>query len=241
MSETFTRKTFEYFEGAVKNRKNLKWFEKNQEHYLEYVNRPFQILIKKCELALSDFFPGISFDLKVSRPLYRKNKIPLDGTIIKPNAYVFFAEKATSIYEMNPGIYFSVGAQENILASGLYMPSGRQLKLLRAWIMNHPESAQEIIRNKKLIKNWGGLAGEKYKRFPKEYDQAAPGAEYLWFKQFYVAQDLRRSDIIKKDFTKKLFADLKVTAPFLNNTRDIVGKYGPKRGMNIADILGPDD
>ncbi len=241
MSETFSKKTFEYFEGAVKNRKSLKWFEKNQERYLEYVSRPFEIFIKKCEIELSDFFPGISFDVKVSRPIYRKNKIPLDGTIIKPNAYVFFAEKATSMYEMNPGIYFSVGAEENILGAGLYMPSSRQIKLLRAWIMKHPEQARELFEDKKFKKMWEGLAGDRYKRFPKDYDPEASGAEYLWFKQFYVAKKFRPADVVKKDFCPNMFTALKACSPFLNQTRHIVGKYGSDQAMNFSYIFGHED
>lgn len=241
MSDKFNKKTFEYFDGAVKNRKNLKWFERNQDLYLEHVKEPFSILIKKCELDLSDLYPGISFETKVSQPTYRKNKIPVDGTVIKQNAWVFFAEKATSMFEMNPGIYISIGHEENILGCGVYMPSSRQIKLLRSWITNHPERAKKIIEDKKFKKVWGDLGGEKYKRFPKEYDPEAPGAEYLWYKQFFVGQELKRSEVISKDFTKKVLSDLKVAAPFLNWTREVVGKYRPKGSMNLSDFPGFND
>ncbi len=233
MSEVFGAKTFNYFQEATKHRKDMKWYEKNENLYREHVKEPFEILLKKCEIELSDTFPGINFDVKVSQPLFRKNKIPLDGTIIKPNSYVFLAEKATSMYEMNPGIYFSVGASETILGIGLYMPTSRQIKLLRAWITSHPEQAKAIFGARKLKNVWGDLAGDKFKRFPRDYDPSAPGAEYLWLKQFYVAQSLKRSEVTKKDFSKKFFLNIKTAAPFLNLLREIVGKYSPGDSSKI--------
>ncbi len=226
MTAKFTPKTFKYLDEAYKNKKKLPWFEKNEENYLENVKEPFGILLRRLDLEIGDKFPKFSFDpKKLSKPTYRKNNIPQDGTVVKPNAWAFVAETATSMYEWNPGVYLSLAKDENVMGVGLYMMSSRQLKLLRRAIINHPEKARAIIEDKKFKKVWGPLQGDKYVRFPKEYDPEVPGAEYLWFKQFYVSQTLTRKEITSPKFADKVVNDLKVAAPFLNWIREVVGKY----------------
>lgn len=226
MSAKFTPKTFKYLDEAYKNKKKLAWFEKNEELYQESVKEPFGILLRRIDLEIGEMFPGLPFNpKKLSQPTYRKNNIPSDGTVVKPNAWAFVSEKESSMYEWNPGIYLSLSKDENVMGVGLYMMSSRQIKLLRRAIINHPEKARAIIEDKKFKKVWGGLQGERYVRFPKEYDPEAPGAEYLWHKQFYVSQTLTRKDVTSAKFADKVVNDLKVAAPFLNWIREVVGKY----------------
>ena len=224
----FSKKTFEYFDLAHKNRKNEKWFEKNKELYIENVKEPMQELILQLNKNLGPQLKQIEINpKKISQPCYRKNRIPDDGQIIKTQASVFFNQKNTSLFEWNPGIYISIGkeADQNILGVGLYMPTSRQLSLMRNQLFHNFEEAEEILENKKLKKHWGKLSGDTYKRFPKGFSEDHPSAKYLQHKQFFFSQELKRSEVTHKDFNKRVVQDFATAVPFLSWVRQTVGTY----------------
>lgn len=225
MNGRFSRKTFEYFEGASKNRKNLKWFLKNESLYQEEVKHPFSTFLNKIEIDVKENFSGIRFDpRKISLPVYRTENIPEDGTVVKPFTWAFLSEKKTSLFEWNPGINIYIG-QEITFGLGLYHPSSRQMKLLRNRIMKDPSSLSRELKNKKFNTAWGDLTGEKYTRFPKEFDPEAPGSEFLWHKQFIVNQSFTRKEITSPGFAERIAGDLKAGAGFLSWVRETVGVY----------------
>lgn len=220
----FTRKTFTYFEGAEKNRRNLKWFEKNRVAYDEDVRAPFAELLKDLKTTTAPLFPEMGFSSqKICLPVYREN-IPADGTLIKPFTWAFLSEKRSSLYEWNPGINLYFG-EELAIGIGLFHPSSRQMKLLREGMLNSPEVLPRILRNKKLHTSWGDLEGEKFVRFPVGFDQEAKGAEYLWFKQFTLKRKLTRKEFLSPDLAEIITLDLVAGAPFLHWLQETVGVY----------------
>ncbi|MES2527243.1 MAG: DUF2461 family protein [Bdellovibrionota bacterium] len=226
MSENFNRKTFEYFESAGKNRKNLKWFEKNKELYEENVKAPFTYLIKKMDLALGSQFPGIPvLPRKMSQPFYREEFIPEDGTVVKNKCSAFLSEKSGSKFEWNPGLYLTLSSEENIMGHGLYRPSSRQMKLLRAHIMKDPAQISRLMKFGKFREAWGELQGEKFIRFPKDFNADEKGAEFLWHKQFYFQKSLTRKAVLDRNFSEHVIQDFKLAAPYISWMRETVGVY----------------
>jgi uncharacterized protein (DUF2461 family) len=76
-----------------------------------------------------------------------------------------------------------------------------------------------------LKRVWGGLAGEKYKRFPKAFDQDHPAAKYLWHKQYYIHQSFTRTQVKSPKFVVQVVKDLGAAMPFLQWLRKSVGVY----------------
>ena len=228
MASQFSNKTFQYFDLAKKNQMNEKWFVKNKPLYGEHVKEPFSILIQQLDLRFGDKLPRIELSpKKVSRPLRPKNKQEPGKGIVKSESHVTLWEKKVSLFEWNPGIHlqFGAAADENLLGVGLYMISSRQLKLMRRAIDENFSEFDKIMKDKKLKKVWGGLAGDKYVRFPKEYDENDRSAEYIWFKQFYLDRSLSRKDVMDKNFFKRVGEELEVALPFFLWVRDTVGTY----------------
>ncbi len=228
MASQFSNKTFQYFDLAKKNQMNEKWFVKNKPLYEEHVKEPFSILLQQLDLRFGDKLPKIEINpKKVSRPLRPANKQEPGKGIIKTESHVTLWEKKISLFEWNPGIHIQFGAEkdENLLGVGLYMISSRQLKLMRRAIDENFSEFDKIMKDKKLRKIWGGLAGEKYVRFPKEYDENSRSAEYLWHKQFYLDRPLTRKEVTSKDFFKRAGEELEVSLPFFNWVRQTVGTY----------------
>ena len=223
----FSKHTFRYFAGARRHADDRAWFDANKHLYEQHLLVPFTHLVMELRRALSPLLPGIEFGAKkITKPLLRKPKDE-PGPVLRPNATAFFSEPATSMFEMNPGIYLSFGAkaEDNILGCGIYMPSARQLRELRPKLCSDFQTIDRLLRSSSLAKHWNGLAGEKYTRFPKDYDPEVDSAKYLWHKQFFLSKHLTQEDVLQTDFIDTTVASLKAAVPFLNWTRQAVGLY----------------
>lgn len=239
MKSLFTRRAFQYFELAQKNKKKKIWFEKNRELYESAVKEPYTILIKELNARISSKVPGILIDpRKISRPLRPKNKADTLG-YVKAGSMFYFSQKQTSIFEWNPGIYMHLGdfKEDNVIGMGLYGPSSRQIKRLRAALVRDHKTVAKILADKKLKKYWGGLAEEKYKRFPKDYSQDDPAAHYLWYKQFFLRRQFTRKEVTSKDFADTVLSSYEAGLPLLAWIRESIGIYN-KRDSIKEDTTG---
>jgi uncharacterized protein (TIGR02453 family) len=237
MASQFTKKTFDYFDLASKNRNNENWFLKNKEMYDEFVREPFGILIQQLDLRFGDKLPKIDVNpKKITRPLKAANKRAPGAGIIKTESYVTLWEKQTSMFEWNPGIHIQFGHEKdsNLIGTGLYMCSSRQLKLMRKNIDERFDEFHKIMNNKKFKKVFPELLGEKYVRFPKEYDANSKSAQYLWHKQFYVGNNFTRKEVMDKNFFKRASDEIELTLPFFKWIRETVGTYSAGRNTSIS-------
>lgn len=227
MPSHFTKQTFAYFDGAKKNKNNEKWFLKNRNLYLEHVREPFGHLISVLHTEFSRDLPRIRIEPKqITRPLRTKNRAQ-EGGLIKTHTHLSLWEKKTSLFEWNPGLHLQFGAEkdDNFFGLGLYMVSSRQLSRLRRALVDDFDQIDALLQDRKLKKAWGGLLGEKYKRFPKGFDPADRSEKYLWYKQFYLGQNLTRKEVLEKSLVKKITKDLRLAMPFFKWVRETVGTY----------------
>lgn len=223
----FNTNTFRYFDSANENMRDPKWFTQNRELYEKNVKEPMNFLLNIISLELEDSLNGIDINKRmVTRPLRPKNK-QLENGINKDFSYFTISEKRTSLFEWNPGIHFQIGhkADDNLIGVGLYMVSSRQMKLMRDAFFYGYENINKIIENKKFKSAWGEMAGEEYKRFPKDFDPDHPSAKFINKKQFYFSKNFKRTEIKSKDFAQKLVKDLKLAMPYFQWVRETVGVY----------------
>lgn len=233
VNSSFSPKAFKYFESARRNRKNKLWFDKHRQEYQDVVREPFEALTRLLAENFSSELPKIDFlSRKISRPV-RRNPDD-DGGILRSNAMAYFAEKPTSQFEWNPGIYLSIGAkpEDNVFGVGLYMVSSRQMSGLRNGIVNEFEEIDSLLSAKRLVSKWGHLGGEVYKRFPKGFDEDSPPAKYIRHKQFFLGQELTKKRVCQKNFFKTVVSDLERCLPFLHWVRSTVGVYSRRRDLD---------
>lgn len=222
----FTKKTFEYFDLAYKNRKKEKWFDQNKALYEDHVLQPFSYMVNLMDLKFGEKLDKIEISAKkITRPKNPKNRA--QNGLVKDFTKIDLCEKRTSLFEWNPGFYIHFGSKdrETYFAGGLYMVSGRQMKEYRSAIEKDYKKVEKLIEDKKFKKSWGQIEAERYKRFPKEYDSEAPYADFLWMKQFYFAQSPSRTQMIKKGFIESMVDDFENSLDVLNWIRSAVGVY----------------
>jgi|GEM_PF-464781 len=227
MKSLFTRKTFQYFDLAKKNKKKKEWFTKNKALYEVAVKEPYSILLHEIDHRISRELPLIDISpRKISRPLRPKNKAETMG-YVKAGSMFFLSEKQTSIFEWNPGLYLHLGDEkdDNVIGMGLYGPSSRQIKRLRAALARDYKTVDKILADKKLKKYWGGLAEEKYVRFPKDYSVDEAGAKYIWYKQFFLRQQFTRKQVLEKGFADHVLKSFEAGLPLFAWIRKSIGVY----------------
>ena len=186
--------------------------------YAEHVEVPLTHLVMELKRELSPLLPGIDFSpRKIAKPMLRVSK-GTDGPVVRDKVTAFFAEAATSMFETNPGIYLSLGASpdDSVYGCGMYMPSARQMRELRPKLCADFASFEAIMRSAGMKKHWNGLIGDTYQRFPKEFDQESPAAQYLWHKQFFIGKGLTRENVLRSDFIDETVAAFKAASPFLS-------------------------
>lgn len=228
----FSRKTFKYFEEARKNADSRPWFESHKSDYEENVIVPFTHLIVQMKEQFRDQLPGIDISTKkIAKPLRRQIQGSAEP-LIRSKTTAFFSEPATSMFESNPGIYISLGASpaDNLYGVGLYDVSSRQMNRLRPAFISDPAAADACLKNRSIEKHWGGLSGERLKRFPKGFEETAPGAEYLWHKQFLLSKSLTRTVITKDTFIETAIEDFAAAVPFFQWLRATAGVYKKQSG-----------
>lgn len=224
--DKFSRKTFQYFDQAYENRNKLKWFDQNKALYEDHVVQPFSYMINLMDLKFGERLDKIAINPKnITRPKNAKNRA--QNGLIKDFTKIDLCEKRTSLFEWNPGFHIRFGSKnsECYFAGGLYMVSGRQMREYRSAIENEHLTIRKLIKNKKFKSSWGEIESERYKRFPKEYDESEPFADFLWMKQFYFAKSPTRSEMVKKDFIGKIVDDFENSIDVLNWIRKAVGVY----------------
>lgn len=222
----FNKKTFQYLKLAHKNQNKKEWFERNKALYDENVRQPFEHLVHVLQKEIQKDLPGILVHTRsISRPLRPSNRA--QNGIVKNFISLHLAEKKTSLFEWNPGVYLHIGhkPEEHFLGLGLYMVSSRQMSLMRNRIAEDYSTIDEILSDKKFKKIWKGLAGDKMKKPPKGFPVGQEYSELLMHKQFYVVRPLKDADIMKKNFAQTLAKELKVAMPFFKLVRATVGTY----------------
>lgn len=229
----FTPTLFKYFEGAAKHKDHRAWFEENKALYEEFVKSPFEALLQQLWMQNQSHpaFKGIDLKAKkVCRPLRPANKA-IEAGVVKDFVSVDIAEKRTSLFEWNPGIHiqFGVKPDDNFIGMGCYMISTRQRSLIQNRIANDFEEFKAIISARRFKKSWGSLKGERFKRFPRGFEQDQVYSEYLWLKQFYVGQDLSRKEILSAGFFAKAIGDLENCLDLMHWLRSTVGKAKPAK------------
>ncbi len=234
----FSKDTFRYFDLAKKNPNKKVWFDKNETLYLDGVKKPMGEIAVKIWEKFADDLPKIEISpKKVTRPLRNKNKVTPDSPLVKQDSSFFLAEKATSRFEWNPGIYFQISGNKdgNLMGLGIYMTSSRQMKKMRRSIVDNFEHFDKIMKNPKLKKRWGALSGDLYTRFPKEYDETRPYAKYLKHKQFFLSKHYTRTQMMQKNFMQEVVKDLEAAMPFFIWIRDKVGTYQDRAKFTYRD------
>jgi uncharacterized protein (TIGR02453 family) len=186
-----------FIELAQNNHKD--WFDKNRSRYQTYVKEPFTNLVSEIIIELKekeslnnletkDCIFRINKDVRFSKDK-QPYKLQMGASICKNG-------KKDMSY---PGLYFEIGPEYLNIYSGVYMPDKNQLENIRNCIFNNNDAFLKIISDKKFIKHFGTIKGEKNKVIAQHLKTFALTQPLIYNKQFYVIHQIDINKVINKN------------------------------------------
>jgi uncharacterized protein (DUF2461 family) len=113
-----------------------------------------------------------------------------------------------SLYEDLPGLIFHFSTQDIYSAGGLYMPSSRQVKQIRAWIAEDASALEALFRDRSFKKRFKDLGDERQlKTFPRGYPIDHPKMKWLKLTGWYVWRPFTKKEFFSAHFHELLAED----------------------------------
>jgi uncharacterized protein (DUF2461 family) len=105
-----------------------------------------------------------------------------------------------------PGFYFELSADKVRIGGGAHACDKPHLHAIRSYIAAHPAAFKRIISDPEFREKYGTIRGEKNKRIPPEFKEAAEQEPLLFNKQFYYMAELPRELITSEALGDTLMA-----------------------------------
>jgi len=191
----FTEEYHKFFTGLAKNNKK-EWFYKNRKIYDNHVKDPFRDFVEEMIVRIHADNPDVL--INASEAIFRINRdirFSKDKTPYKTHMSAFISPGGKKAKE-DPGIYFQLGVNGIRIYSGIHQPDRANLEKMRQVIANSLDEFTSLINDKNFRSKFGEILGEKHKRIPPEFKEAAEKQPLLANKDFYVMANLDESFII---------------------------------------------
>lgn len=196
----FPREGLGYLKKLKRNN-NRQWFAQHRQEYEEDVRFPMQCLIATLSQRMAESASEIEFNPKKSIfRIYRDTRFSKNKTPYKTNIAASFTFRGRKGPTESPGLYVGIEPGEIFIGGGLYLPTGPQLKQIRASIATNPDPFLEVVKNHRFKRVFGGIEGERLQRSPLGYTPDHTMIEYLRHKQFYVGRVLEDTACLKRAF-----------------------------------------
>jgi uncharacterized protein (TIGR02453 family) len=184
----FPPETLKFFRQLKRNN-NREWFLAHKELYEQKVKAPMVDLVSALGAAMHGFAPEMVADPKRAiYRIYRDTRFSPDKTPYKTHAAAIFPARRMS-KTGTASLYFHVAPDELIIAAGIYMPDSTAVRAVRHHIASHWDDLAGIIRKPAFRKMFGDLEGDRLVKVPRGFPPDHPAAQYLRYKQFYVATE----------------------------------------------------
>ena len=207
------------FLRKLKNHNTRPWFTANKSQFEEFVKQPMQSFISSIQHPMFAIAPEISVDAKKSMfRIYRDTRFSKDKTPYKTHVAAVF--HPSGHWESSAGFYVHIEPKRIYAGGGIYMPNGAQIKIIRRAIMDCEKEFLAIVRDKRFVRQFKGLEGEKLQRAPLGIPIDHPMIEWLKHKSFFTGVEWDVKECATGKFVDKVarvYEDLLPLVRFLND------------------------
>ena len=184
-----------FFELSQSN--NKEWFDANPKRYEKEIKKPFYQFSR-------DLADRIKMDLKASEVHMKRFRINRDIRFSKDKTpyktHVAAMIRQSDVKNMGaPGFYVHFGLDNSFMGGGAYQPDKQQLMAIRRAVAADPDAFYALTAAKDFNATYGEIRGEKNKRLPKEFKEAADQHPILYNKQFYFMKEYQDSEWLLRD------------------------------------------
>jgi uncharacterized protein (TIGR02453 family) len=192
MPAFFTKEVSSFLKGLSENN-NRDWFNANKDRFKEFAEKPFHQFIDKLIEKIKAVDPRITITSKESVfRIYKDIRFSKDKTPYKEFLSALISPGGRKDHS-TPGLYIEMKANEMNIYSGVYEPDPKQLLKIRSYIASHLKEFDKALADKKFVKRYGKILGDKNKVLPADLKEAAAKQELIYNKNFYYTAKLDKS------------------------------------------------
>ena len=160
------------------------WFDANRGRY-QALRQEFIAFMGGVIQGVARTDPSVA-DVRAQDTLFRINRDVRFAHDKSPYKTTFSAAISPGgRHSTLPIYYLQLGADESLVAGGVYRPQAADLRIIRDYIQRYPASADALLTYKALAESFGGLGQSgMLKRFPRGYGE---GSGLLKFRSFTVS------------------------------------------------------
>lgn len=199
--------------------KNPQWLESHKKEYEDVLRRPLVHLMSAVSKSLRPIAPDYHFPLKGIGRLKRPANKPMSGGGLYKSWMAYSASRPkVSRFESNPNLFFLINSEDPkdtvLIAGGLYMPSSKQVRLIREAIARDAGPFEKLFKDPKFARAFpGGFSDEKSAtRMPRGFESTHPKADWIRLQAFFVW----------KPYPKKIYSSKKLAATLAEDWKQIL-------------------
>lgn len=229
----FSKKTIEFITKASRQKKP-EWLDRNRAEYEDVLVHPMRELMTYVAQTLRTKAPGYRFPTKNCARIRRNADRAKAQGWYKNWIGASASRDSGSMYEDLPALYFHISKEDIFSAGGIYMPSARQTKHIRAWIDQDPSQLEDLLKDKSFKKHFKELGNERMlKTKPRDYPIDHPKIEWLKLTGWYVWRPISQKELCSKEFPEILASDW-AQALRLNSVLDKYIKTWPAKASSSS-------
>lgn len=210
----FSKKTIPFLTLAGRQT-DPNWLDAHHMEFEENVRLPFIELAEYIKHSMQTYACDYHYPTKgIGRIKRSPNKVMPGDPHYKDWLSISAAKPSESRFERNPHLFFGILPNEEpwngvIIAGGLFMPSGPQLKKIRAAIAEDSRPFHKIFNDK----NFKARFKESFSSFnqssrvPRGYSAEHPDIEWLKLKSFLVVKKISSSQFISSALGDSIVQD----------------------------------
>lgn len=199
----FTQDFISFFEELAENN-HKEWFDANRKRYVKSVKEPFAAFVGDMIDRVKEEDPKIMITPKdaifrINRDIrFSKDKTPYKTNV---SAIISRGGRKDKTY---PGMYFELKPAEVRYYGGAHMLDKEQLYKVRSAMAADLSGFEDVLNDKTFKKTFQTIHGEKNKRIPKEFQEAAERQALIANKSFYYYSILPASLLLSDKLADEL-------------------------------------
>ena len=210
-----TANTLRFLQDLARHNQRA-WFQKNRPRY-EAARGEVVRVVDAVMAGIAHFEPNI-LEQDPEDCFFRINRdtrFAKDKTPYKTHFGAFITDRGRKADRA--GYYVHVQPGESLVAGGLYMPPGPQLKAVRRALLEDAAGLRRILAKPAFRKRFGReLPGAKLKTVPRDVPKDHPDADLLRLTSFEVYRMASDREVLSPRFVTNAVRDFRAISEFVH-------------------------
>ncbi len=211
----FDDESLRFLRGLKRNNKR-EWFEARRATYEAKLKTPMLALIERLTEGMAEYAPAHMRPAgKCMFRIYRDTRFSADKSPYKTHLGAWWARSGLE-KTSGGGYYMHVGAEELVIAAGVYMPEKNQLLAIRRRFLDHHAEWKKLIEDRKLLRAFKVHDPMALTRPPKGFPAEHPAMEWIKWRQWGVTAHLLAETALKAGLAEEIEKRFRLAASLVD-------------------------